>query len=377
MLISGITIYEKGHRNCNLCVPVVEGKNILMKEFQLSNMAIADLCQQLALLLKAGVRLSDGLFLLSEEESNPHIRTMLHTSAAQVDEGAYLSDAFIQADCFPNHVTSLLKVGEETGRTEETLLALSHYYESRERMNRQLRNALTYPAILLFMMLAVIVVLLSRVLPVFNDVYASLGGSLTGLAGGLLALGNFLNTIMPFLGILLALLVLAIVLFSVIPGLRTKILRLWQVYFGDKGVSRKMNDARFAQALSMAYCSGLPFEECVSLAGALLKDCPLAVKRSEDCRARLDAGADLAAALGESGMLPPSACRMLTLGMRAGTGDTTMEEISRRLSEEARESLETKVAMVEPALVLITSILVGAILLAVMLPLMHIMKAIG
>ena len=82
-------------------------------------------------------------------------------------------------------------------------------------------------------------------------------------------------------------------------------------------------------------------------------------------------------ALGESGMLPPSACRLLTLGMRAGTGDTTMEEISRRLSEEAQEALEHKVAMVEPALVFITSILVGAILLSVMLPLMHIMKAIG
>lgn len=271
----------------------------------------------------------------------------------------------------------LLEVGEQVGRTEETLLALTRYYEDRERMNRQLRNALTYPAILLLMMLVVIVVLLSRVLPVFDDVYASLGGSLTGFAGGLLALGNILNTIMPFLGILLALVVLAVALFSLIPGLRSKVLAFWQVHFGDRGVSRKMNDARFAQALSMAFSSGLPLEEGVSLAGALLKDCPAALKRSETCRARLDAGDDLAAALGESEMLPPSACRMLTLGMRAGTGDTTMEEIARRLSEEAQEALENKVAMVEPALVLVTSVLVGAILLSVMLPLMHIMKAIG
>jgi type IV pilus assembly protein PilC len=348
-----------------------------MKEFRLSNMAIADLCQQLALLLKAGVRLSDGLYLLSEEEKDTDIRTMLSAAAGQVDEGIYLSEAFSQAGCFPVHVIGLLKVGEEVGRTEETLLALSRYYEDREKMNRQLRNALTYPSILLLMMLAVIVVLLSRVMPVFNDVYASLGGSLTGIAGWLLAAGNFLNEIMPLLGILVVLMTLAVVLFVLVPEFKSSVLKWWQRKFGDRGVSRKMNDARFAQALSMAYCSGLPFEECVSMAGKLLTDCPAAVKRSEDCRARLDAGAELAVALGESQMLPLSACRMLTLGMRAGTGDTTMEEISRRLSEEAQEALEHKVAMVEPALVLITSILVGAILLSVMLPLMHIMKAIG
>ena len=103
-----------------------------------------------------------------------------------------------------------------------------------------------------------------------------------------------------------------------------------------------MNDARFAQALTLAFSSGLPLEEGVSLAGALLKDCPAAVKRSETCRARLDAGDDLASALEKSDMLPPYACRMLTLGMRAGTGDTTMEEISRRLSDEAENTLETK-----------------------------------
>ena len=127
----------------------------------------------------------------------------------------------------------------------------------------------------------------------------------------------------------------------------------------------------------MAFSSGLPLEEGITLAAALLKDCPAAVKRAQDCRSRLDAGEDLAIALKDSSMLPSSSCRMLALGVRAGTGDVAMAEIAQRLSDEAREALESKVAMVEPALVLITSLLVGAILLSVMLPLMHIMKAIG
>lgn len=348
-----------------------------MKKTFFTNTAIADLCHQLALLLHAGVRLSDGLYLLSEEEKDSSYKELLAETARKIEDGLLLSTAFEETGCFPSHVSTLLAVGEQTGRTEDTLTALYHYYEEQERRNRQLQSALTYPAILLFMMLIVLVVLLSKVLPVFDDVYASLGGSLSGLAGGLLTLGNILNEMLPFLCILLALVLLAILLFAISANMRSKAISFWQKHFGDKGISRKMNDAKFAQALSMAYSSGLPLEECVTLAGTLLQDCPDAQKRSETCRRLLDNGTDLTAALKETALLPPAACRLLTLGMRSGNGDATLEEIAERLSEEAREALDTKISAVEPALVLVTSILVGAILLAVMLPLMNIMKAIG
>ena len=348
-----------------------------MKRTNLTNMEIADLCNQLALFLHAGVRLNDGLYLLSEEENNSQYKDFLQDIALQLENGQTLQAAFEQTGRFPFHVTRLLAVGERTGRMEETLTALAHYYEAQEHRNRQLRSALTYPSILLLMMVIVIIVLLSKVLPVFEDVYASLGGSLSGLAGGLLAFGNILNAIMPCLCIFLALFLLTVLLFAVSPSLRNKVLAFWQKHFGDKGISWKMNDAKFAQALSMAYSSGLTLEECITLAGSLLQNCPAAFKRCETCRARLGEGSELAAALKETELLPASSCKLLALGIRAGTGDTTLEEIARRLSDEAGEALEAKISTVEPALVLITSVLVGAILLTVMLPLINIMKAIG
>ena len=348
-----------------------------MKHITLSPMSIAELCQQLAMFLKAGASLWDGLYLMAEEENDPQLRDILTRAAQQVEQGVCLSDAFAQTQAFPIHVIGLLQVGQETGRTEETLLALSHYYEDQDRMSRHLRSALTYPSILVLMMLAVIVVLLSQVLPVFDDVYGSLGGSLTGIAGGLLALGQFLTVCMPYLAALLAMIILAVILFSQSPSLRSKVVRAWLHHFGDRGISRKRNDAKFAQAMAMALQSGLPLEEGITLASSLLKDCPAAVERCLECRRRLDSGEDLAVALTTSHMLPPSSCRILTLAQRSGTEDAAMAEIARRLSDEADDALESRVSMIEPALVLITSLLVGAILLSVMLPLMHIMKAIG
>lgn len=348
-----------------------------MKAFQLTNSEISDLLGQLALLSKAGVPLSDGLYLLAEDETNPKIHPLLTASAKATEEGLGLSAAFAGTDAFPTHVTGLLDVGEQTGRTEETLLALSRYYAEQDRTNKKLRSALTYPIILFFMMMAVIVVLLSKVIPVFEDVYASLGGSLTGIAGGLLVFGNTLNHLLPFLCVLLALLLLAALLFIFMPGLRKRAKARMLQKFGDRGIFRKLNDARFAQALSMAYSSGLPLEECIALAGNLLQDCPDAARRVEDCRTSLNQGQELAQALQASTLMPPASCRMLTLGLRAGTADTTLEEIAQRLSEEAEDTLESKLSMIEPALVIITSLLVGVILISVMLPLMHIMKAIG
>ena len=348
-----------------------------MKLLELSNLEIADLCRELALLLHAGVRLDDGLYLLAEEEKDPDHRELMSRLAHSVEEGDFLSKAFEDAGCFPVYVTGLLQVGERVGRTEETLTALSRYYEEQEQMDRRVRSALTYPVILLLLMLVVIVVLLSQVLPVFNEVYASLGGQLTGVAGGLLVLGQILDRAMPLLCVVLAVVMVLFGAFSLHGGFRGKVMRAWRKRQGDKGVSRKLNDARFAQALSMGLSSGLPLEEAVDLAALLLQDVPTALERSGACRNLLEQGESLAHALGETGLLSSADCRLLTLGMRGGTGDQVMEAIARRMSEDAQLALESKVAKIEPTLVLMTSVLVGAILISVMLPLMNIMTAIG
>jgi type IV pilus assembly protein PilC len=282
-----------------------------------------------------------------------------------------------QTERFPTYAVGLTSVGERTGRLEDALDALSRYYEARESQEQRLRSALTYPAILLLIMLVVIVVLLSQVLPVFNDVYASLGGQLTGVAGGLLVLGRWLDGVMPVLCGLLALAVVLLAAYSISSPFRGWVQSLWRKRRGDRGVSRKLNDAHTAQALAMGLRSGLSTEEALELAAQLLKDTPTAAQRCAQCRAKIEDGLGLAEALGETGVLPASACRLLSMGLRGGTGDAVMEEIARRLADEADLALESKAAKIEPTLVLITSLMVGIILLSVMLPLMHIMTAIG
>lgn len=227
------------------------------------------------------------------------------------------------------------------------------------------------------MMLIVIGVLLTKVLPVFNEVFASLGGELQGLAGGLLKLGLAMDSAMPVLLVILAALAVALAAFAASAAFREKLAKYWRTRHGSKGISLKVTMARFAQALAMGIRSGLPVEESLQMASSFHGDNAVIASRCRDASSRLAQGCGLAESLRDAGVLPGIYCRMLALGVRSGTADTVIAEIARRLEDESERAIEARVAQVEPTLVIVTSILVGVILLSVMLPLMNIMAAIG
>ena len=347
-----------------------------MKDNRMSNGDIAHFCKGVSLLLHAGIGLGDGLYFMSEEESGESAE-MLKEMGKEVDFGSALWQAMEKHAKFPAYVTGMVKVGEYTGHLEEALMALSFYYEERERMNKQMRSTLTYPAILLLLMLVVIGVLLISVRPVFDEVYASLGGNLNGIAGLLLRFGQFLKAALPVLAVLLALGVGLVLYVCYHAEAREKAVNAFQQKYGDKGVFRKLNDAHFVQALELGYRSGLQVEEAAALAGELLEDVPEAAARYKQCAELLTEGKVLSEALGMTGILQPKECRMLELGMRSGSGEQVIREIAERISEDASMELEAVAGKIEPAMVLSASLLVGMILLAVMLPLMNIMSAIG
>lgn len=349
----------------------------MKKQLKPTNEEIGALCAALANLYHAGIGAGDALALLAEDEPAGGYGELLDSMARKADDGVPLAQILRETECFPVYVCGLVEVGERVGKTEEALHALSRYYEARARMDRSQKEALLYPAVLLAVLLVVVVVLLVWVLPVFNDVYAQLGSRLTGVAGGLLALGKALRKIMPVLCVLLGLALVFAVLVAAVPGLRETLLARWRKARGDKGVFRQVNTARFAQALSMGLSSGLTAHEAVELASGLSHGAQAFQVRCRDCLTRVDSGESLAGALRETGLLSKAECRLLEAGTRGGNAEAVMEQIALRLLEESEDALGARTGRIEPTLVVIMAVVVGIILLSVMLPLMHIMTTIG
>ena len=343
---------------------------------KLAHGEIAQLCRGLALLLHAGISLADGIFLLYEEQTGP-VKTLLQDMGVQMDGGATLYDAMECSGAFPRCAAGMVAIGEQTGRTEEVLYLLAQFYEQRSRTGRKLRQTLAYPAVIMGLLLVVIGVLLVKVLPVFDEVYGSFGSRMTGVAAWLLQLGRLLKSALPVLLGILAAAVVAMVVYTYCAPVRQRMQTWFSARFGDRGAARKFNNAHFARAVAMGLAGALPLEAALEQAGKLLEDVPAAARRCEKSAQALKNGENLAAALAAADFLPPAESRLLSIALREGSGDRAMDDIADRLMEEAEEAMESAVAKVEPAMVLIASALVGVILLAVMLPLMNIMAVIG
>lgn len=329
-----------------------------------------------ALLLHSGIGGADSAFLLAREEREP-LQGLLNNLGKEMDHGSNLSEALKHSGAFPEHVRVMAAIGEETGRLEEALKGLAEYYEERSRTLRQIRSAVAYPAMVLGLMLLVVAVLLVKVLPVFDRIYGSLGTRLTGPAAAMLCAGQLLEKAMPvLLGLLLLLAVMGICL-RFCPAVRESWITFWKNRFGDRGIARKFNNARFARALAMGFAGGLPLEESMTLAEELLADIPGVARRCADCARALAEGASLPGAMEASGLLPPGQCRLLQIGHRSGNAEQVMEQIAETMMEDAQNALEAVIERIEPAMVLISSLLVGLILLSVMLPLADILSILG
>lgn len=345
-----------------------------MRRKKLTYEQVCSFCLALHHLLHAGIPLGDALVLLAEDEQDANLRQTLHNMAKWADDGKSLGEVLADAQVFPPYVSALVQVGQQVGRSEQTLLALAGYYERRGQLERKLRTALLYPAMLLLVLLAVAVILLVWVLPVFRDVYAQLGSSLTGFAGWLLALGDALRKGFPVICLVIAALAAAVA----VPAVRQSLKDAWLRYAGDRGVEKKIHSARFVQALALALTSGMTAQQAVKMAETLSRGENAAFAgRCERCFVAVESGFSLSQALQDSEFIQPAHRRLLDAGIRSGKGEDVLQTIAQQLLEESEEALERRSGYAEPILVALACGLIGAVLLSVLLPLMQVMTAIG
>lgn len=336
---------------------------------------LSSLCMELSLILKAGIRIGDGFDMLAADESDRFAKSVLKSVKKELDNGGSVRIAMAATNAFPAYMTDMVEIGEKTGRLEGVFSALSQYYDVRERISKSVKNAVLYPAVLLFMLLAVGTVLITWVLPIFGDVYTRLGGRMSGLAGALMSLGRGLYDYRVAAFLIVAGIGLGALIVSRIPAAARAIRGFAAGCILGSSAEKAIGRAGFASAMALAVSSGLDTSEAIRLAGKLISDKALSRKISA-CGYSVKKGRPFGEALAQAGIFTPLQARMVTIGFRTGSADTVMAEIARRCEEEAAERIESALSRIEPTLVIIMSVFVGAILISVMLPLMTIMSAI-
>ncbi len=330
---------------------------------------LALFCAQCALVLRSGMLLSEGLFATAQENGDKGLLLV----AEKLFDGSTLESALEESGAYPSYMVSLAGIGEKTGRLEQVMDSLSDYYQREQAIRRQLKNTLFHPLLLALVMLCVVAVLMLKVLPVFSDVYAQLGGAF-GLSAGVLSFGRTAGIICLGLTAILVLTGIFAYFCARSPARYERLAALLVLLPFARRVSDKISSGRVAYALSLLLSSGYDIDEAVRLLPKLLTQ-PAAIKKIGLISSSMERGESFSAAAKESGLFSGMYARLVGLGSQSGTLDEVMARLSAMYDAEIEEGMAGVLGAVEPAIVAVLSTVIGIVLLSVMLPLLQILSA--
>lgn len=333
-------------------------------------------CEQLAMLMEAGIPLADGMEVLAEEGSDRRFREISAMLSEKMKEDTTLFDAMDKSGIFPDYAVKTVKIGSVTGRLEDALRGLSDYYSKRSELRQTIKSSVSHPLMLLAMMTAVIIVLVIKIIPMFREIYAQFDETAAAAAGESVSFAYSLGT-----GIMIALLVilgitLVTALLMKIPSARRTLSRIFTNFILTRGLSEAMAMADVTNAMSMMAECGISPEQSLELAAGLTENKNVQ-KRIKSCEKLILEGEYFADAIKSSGLLPGIYAHSLKVAYKSGAIDSAWQKISLRFGQDCDRRIYGAVSFIEPAIVGILAVMIGSVLLTVMLPLTDIMSHIG
>ena len=343
---------------------------------KLSNEELASFCSQVAVMLKAGITPIEGLRILLSDTTDPKSKALLQAIIDSISDGNSFAEALTSVGVFPDYVLNTLKLGEDAGVIDEVMNSLAEYYERETQISESIRSAVTYPLIMIGMMLLVIVILITNVLPIFNQVYEQLGSEMTGFAAGLMRFGSTLKNYSVVFITILAIIVALVVYFTKSTAGKEASRKLFTNLLFTKNFYQSVAAGRFASGMSIAMTAGLDTFESLNLVGKLVEHKGMNEK-IDVVRNQLLEGEGFAEAIKAAGIFSNVNTRMVAVGYKSGEIETVMRKIAEEYERKSEKKISEIISVIEPTLVIVLSIIVGLILLSVILPLMGIMSTIG
>ena len=243
-------------------------------------------------------------------------------------------------------------------------------------MMKNIRNAITYPVMMVGMLLIVLFVLFTRVMPVFEQVYAQLGVQMSPLSQAASRLGGILSGAALVVFVLLA---VAVLIAAIAAGAGKELTiahKLMERLKRNSKTALAAAGRRFTAVLALTIRSGMELDKGMELARELVDNGTVAEK-IDICSEKLQLGEGYYEAMKESGLFSSFHIQLIKVGVRSGKMDEVLQEISDDYEQQADASIDAMVARLEPTLVAVLAVAVGLILLSVMLPLAGILAGVG
>ena len=324
--------------------------------------------RQFATLIDAGISLVDSMDILAEQSNSKPLQTALLETKDDLREGIALSEALAKhSKLFPELLVSMINAGEVSGRLDEILDRMANYYEKQYQLKKKIETALTYPIVIAIFALLISMILLTFIVPVFTDMFISFDQDIPAYTAFVLGISGFFQR---FWWVIILAVTLVVVLIAVLNK-QEKFAYLFDhiklkfPLFGS--FIQKAGLARMTQTLSSLLNSSVPIIQSTEITERVITNRVIKEVLRES-KTALEEGDSLAKPMHDHWVFPKLITQMIAVGEATGALDEMLLKVSHFYEQELDEASEKLKSLIEPVMIVFLSIIVGAIVLAVVIP---------
>ncbi|PIC77907.1 type II secretion system protein F [Sporosarcina sp. P19] len=324
--------------------------------------------RQFSTLLQAGVTIVDAVRILSKQVEQASFRKILTSVQEDLRTGTALSVAFGKhPKVFEPLILNMVAAGEVSGTVDESLDQLAEHFEKAYRTRQKVTSAMAYPVVVGIIAIAVVIFLLWFVVPMFVDMFDSIGGQLPWLTRAVMAASEWIENYWYLLILIVSALVVGYVLFRSNPKgkyiLDTILLKL--PIFGS--IAQKSSLAMMTRTLSSMFSSSVPILQALTMTERVVGN-EVISKVIGESRVSMERGGSLTEPMLNHWAFPPLIPHMIAIGEETGSLDSMLAKVADFYEKEVEAATDRLKALIEPLMIVFLAAIVGTIVLAIMLP---------
>ena len=337
---------------------------------------IAVFCRQFATMVNSGLPILRSLSILADQTDNQELEKVLVQARTDVEQGSSLSAALAKhPKAFNNLFISMIKAGETGGVLDDVLLSLADQIEKEVELRRQIKSAMTYPVVVVALVMLILTAMLLFVVPQFETIYTNLGGTLPLPTRVLLGISNaFRNYWYIFgLGVVVGSFFFRRYKKTDAGRARVDAAKIRVPVFGP--LFHKVALARFASTLGMLLRAGVPILQALDNVKETVNNRVIA-DAIDDVKTSVREGESIAKPLGRHKVFPPMVVQMMAVGEETGAVDTMLDKVAQFYNNEVTAQVDALTSLIEPLLIAFIGGAVGAAVIALYMPMFNIINLI-
>jgi type IV pilus assembly protein PilC len=338
---------------------------------------LALMTRQLATMISSGLSLMRSLMVLESQTQNKRLNSTIVAIRQDIESGASLSSSLSRhPKVFSQLYVAMIRAGETGGFLESTLLRVADQLEAQNKLRRQVKSAMVYPAVVSSIAAGVVAAMLIFIIPVFAGVFKQFGGKMPSLTLHTIAVSDALRHQWYFF---------LVGIVGIVVGFRKwkgskRGRQMWDRFRLKApakigGIVQKIALARWARTLSSLTSAGVPMLEAIDVTGrtagnTVVENAMTAVRDS------VQGGGTIASALAGESIFPTLVTNMVRVGEETGALDATLGKVADFYEEQVEAAVKALTSILEPIMIAVVGTIVGFMVLAMYLPMFHVYDAI-